>query len=368
MAHWTLRHGGAQAIMCRLSEHLRRRGHKVDFLTTLEPGLSPPEMLEACDCRWHCARLPYETARVYLPRLARAIEAGNYDVFVTHHSIEAVSATGYLPTSIAAVSIVHDDPIRGHGHVALSNPDAFDVFVGVSETVACAARSLLGELRRVVCIRNGVTVPSIDTRERTGFLRAVFVGRLEDAQKGCLLLPGILRELKSRGVPIHLTVVGDGPDGARLERAFRDLGVADHVTMRGALSQPEAQAAIALSDVLLSCSRHEGLPLVVLEAMVRGCVPVVPAIAPMREVVTHEQDGWLVEDRSARGFADALSELSAGPVRLAGMATRARETAASHFGEQGMCEAYEELFLQVAALPGNCSRLQRASSLFDAAS
>ena len=48
------------------------------------------------------------------------------------------------------------------------------------------------------------------------------------------------------------------------------------------------------ADVLFMCSEYEGLPLVVLEAMARGTIPVVTDIAGgLREVIASGENGFL---------------------------------------------------------------------------
>jgi glycosyltransferase involved in cell wall biosynthesis len=349
MAHWTLRPGGAQVIMCRLTAYLRSKGHEVDFLTTIEPGVSASEMGAICDRHWHCAKLPYESQRAYLPRLAKAIDAGRYDLLMTHHSPEAVAAAGLLKNRTVAISVIHDDPIRGYGYVGLANPDAFHAFVGVSQFVTDSVRMRIGRPERAVCILNGIPEAVLPNRGPSPTIRCLFVGRLEEAQKGCLLLPKIVDEARRVRVPIQLTVAGDGPDRSRLQRAIDDCGVADCVTLLGSLPQADVQARMAHSDILISCSRHEGLSLAVLEAMAKGCVPVAHALPPLREIITDGRDGVLIEGRAPIAYAEALKRFHETPHDLERMRREAHATVIDRFGEERMCEEYHALILRSCA-------------------
>ncbi len=82
----------------------------------------------------------------------------------------------------------------------------------------------------------------------------------------------------------HLLVVGrTGGDTERLEGLARSLGVAGRVHFLGARS--DVLVLLAASDLLVSGSRAEGLPGVVLESMAIG-VPIVATDLPaMREVL-----------------------------------------------------------------------------------
>ena len=89
----------------------------------------------------------------------------------------------------------------------------------------------------------------------------------------------------------ELVVVGrSGGDTERLRDLARSLGVADRVHFLGARS--DVLVLLAASDVLVSGSRAEGLPGVVLEAMAVGVPVVATDIPAMREVLG--AGDWLV--------------------------------------------------------------------------
>ncbi|KQP21186.1 glycosyltransferase [Pseudorhodoferax sp. Leaf265] len=104
-------------------------------------------------------------------------------------------------------------------------------------------------------------------------LRVLVLGRLDAHQKGLDMLLGHLMQADpARFAGLHFSLVGDGPYQPDIESALAARPeLARHVTLRPWMS---AQTALAESDVLLLCSRYEGVPLVMLEAMALG-VPVV---------------------------------------------------------------------------------------------
>jgi len=72
-------------------------------------------------------------------------------------------------------------------------------------------------------------------------------------------------------------IVGDGPDRDRLERQIKRMGIEGTVRLLG--HHDDALNLIALVDVCVLCSRAEGLPYVLLEAMQAG-TPVVASDVP----------------------------------------------------------------------------------------
>jgi glycosyltransferase involved in cell wall biosynthesis len=128
----------------------------------------------------------------------------------------------------------------------------------------------------VFCIPNGVEIPGeAELAERRGWespLRLLFAGRLIDSHKGIFRLPPILAECRRRGLPVVLTVIGEGEDGKRLERRFAADGLADKVTMSGRLPPSEIARAMRDHHVFLFPTNTEGMPLALLEAQANGCV------------------------------------------------------------------------------------------------
>ena len=105
-------------------------------------------------------------------------------------------------------------------------------------------------------------------------LRLVFAGRL-DRDKGVLDLPSIAAGLRDRSVDATWTIIGDGPEGARLRATWPESEWVRHV---GALANAETIDRLADHDVFVLPTRFEGLPIGLLEAMGCGIVPVVSRI------------------------------------------------------------------------------------------
>ncbi len=123
-------------------------------------------------------------------------------------------------------------------------------------------------------------------------LHILCVGRLS-AEKGHIGLIEAFALLRARRITARLSLVGDGPERARIEQAIKSLGVGDAVRMAGRLGEDETLREIARSDVLVLPSLMEGLPIVLMEAMAMG-VPVIAArIAGIPELIEDGKEGLL---------------------------------------------------------------------------
>ena len=113
-------------------------------------------------------------------------------------------------------------------------------------------------------------------------IRLVAVGRL-DPEKDPQRVVGLLATLVDRGVDAQLRLVGLATPAE--QRSVQDLAVARRVGHRVEVlgARDDVPDLLAGSDLLLSASRREGLPGVVLEAAAAGVPAVVSAIPANEE-------------------------------------------------------------------------------------
>jgi glycosyltransferase involved in cell wall biosynthesis len=133
-----------------------------------------------------------------------------------------------------------------------------------------------------------------------------FLGRLV-AEKGLDVYADTVAELRRRGVPHKVLVVGEGP-----ARGWFTERVPDAI-FTGILTHAELGRAVASMDILLNPSVTETFGNVTLEAMASG-VPVIAARATgSTGLVTEGQTGRLVEPGDIRAFANAIAAYAADP-------------------------------------------------------
>ncbi len=119
----------------------------------------------------------------------------------------------------------------------------------------------------------------------TATKRILFVGNLK-ASKGCLDLLEALPQLVAHQPTAGLVMIGDGPDRAAIMQRIRSLGLADIVSLPGAVAHHELPDWFRAADLLCLPSHAEGVPNVVLEAMATGlpvvatCVGGIPEVLP----------------------------------------------------------------------------------------
>jgi glycosyltransferase involved in cell wall biosynthesis len=143
-------------------------------------------------------------------------------------------------------------------------------------------------LERLSFIDNWVEIPDFK-KQMHETLRVLFVGR-GAAQKRVHLISRIAEELLRARANVEFTFVGD------VSTLVSDY-VREHTGIHEFISDPDELAAIYdRSDILILTSAYEGLPIVVMDMMVRGKVVLSTAVDGIPDYITHLETGLLIQE------------------------------------------------------------------------
>ena len=181
--------------------------------------------------------------------------------------------------------------------------------------------------------------PSADGR-----LRVVFVGRFDLWTKGLDWLIDNLLKDPAWTRSCHWRFQGQGPGAAALHAAAQALGQ-QNLTIDG---HAPIDQALACSDVLLLCSRFEGVPLVALEATARGWPVVASRESGVADLLPAAS---LFDFGDSAGMRQALFGLLAPGARQAAVA-HARAQVACHNSPQDYERALATVCRSMLAAPG----------------
>jgi glycosyltransferase involved in cell wall biosynthesis len=150
--------------------------------------------------------------------------------------------------------------------------------------------------------------------------RLVFVGSLAQRYKGPDVLIEAVARCRAAGLPLELTIVGDGRHRAALAAESAARGVAHAVRFTGQLAAGGAvRDVVDGADLFVLPSRTEGLPRALLEAMARGVPGLGTRVGGIPELLPMER---LVEPGDAAALAAALQRVLADPGALAAAGAR----------------------------------------------
>lgn len=166
-------------------------------------------------------------------------------------------------------------------------------------------RSTFG-LSNVKVIHNPVEPPAnIEAAEPTPPLQLLFLGLIHDP-KGIFDLIEVIGANRDRWRGrVHLTIGGIGETERMFER-INALGIDDFVTYLGWATGKEREDAFNRSHVLVLPSYAEGLPMSIIEAMIRNKAVIASHVGGIPEIVTPDENGFLIAPGDRRALANAI--------------------------------------------------------------
>lgn len=341
--------GGLEVSIFRIAGYFREKEWQVTIISTEERGEWFDKIAENGFQGIHITGLGRFNFRNHAKTVGETISSGCYDVLFTVFDRFSQSSLSYLTESTFVVPLLRNDHPEVY-EIGLASSRFWNVAVGNSPKVCKTARSMLPS-KPIFLIPNGTHIDNeIDLPRRNWKnkerLNLLFVGRIVDESKRVLLLPAIMQTLKASGISATINIVGEGPDQYTLLQKISELGVMESCQLIGKLEGAELKRQYAAAHALIFCSKYEGLPNIVLEAMSLGCVPVATKLEGITDfLISDKEDGFLVPTNDAAAFASAVSQLATSDVGER-MSERARTKVAQHFSTEHESDKFMSLVQQ----------------------
>lgn len=187
--------------------------------------------------------------------------------------------------------------------------------------------------RRIEVIPNFIDKPKSYVKDYA-VKRAVAVGRLEH-QKGFDILINCWKAAVKTHPGWRLDIYGEGPLRNELQRQIDSFRLQETIKLRGTCTDM-AEKYTQYSLHLMS-SRHEGLPMTLLEAQAAG----LPSVTfdfeyGAADIVTDSVNGFLVPQNDTKTFTNRLVQIMDSEDLRAKFGTEAKETAKAFFTENIM--------------------------------
>ena len=203
---------------------------------------------------------------------------------------------------VAVSERVKDDLVK----YEVASPDQISIVEpGLDLTPMRSCRQERGALRRELGLDQAVPLVGI-------------VGRLTPIKNHRLFLDAAVGVLAVRP-DVHFVVVGDGEIASAIRARAQSLGLMTHVTFTGwRYDLPRVYSDL---DVLVSCSKNEGTPFTIIEAMAAGCPLVATRVGGVPDLLEDEITGLLVPSAQPEPLVAAILRLLHDP-HLAGVLAR----------------------------------------------
>lgn len=242
--------------------------------------------------------------------------------FIVDSKTSANFMTGYRRPRAVVAHVVHNSHLTAAGALrpsrrrVLERLDSLDLVVLLTERQRRDVADRLGDRGNLRVIPNPHDVrPEHRPRGNHGLVLASLTARKR--------VDVAIRAAATAGA--HLDVYGDGELREGLGRLVTELGAGGGVRLLG--YRPGAREELAAASFVLLTGSSEGFPLVLVEAMAAGCIPIAVDVPyGPADLIRHRVNGFLAP--TADDVTAALLELQSLPPRdLDRMRLAARRTA-----------------------------------------
>lgn len=171
-----------------------------------------------------------------------------------------------------------------------------------------------------------------------------YIGRV-DAEKHISVLIDAFALVLKRG-DYHMIVVGKGTETDNLIAQSKELGIYDHMTFTGCVSDQDLINLHKVGMVFCMASPVELQSIVLLESMASGKPVVAVDAGPLKELCQDGRNGILCETDNVKQIADAVVKILSEPGMAEKMGLESIKIAAEHDLEKTLVR-YEQIYAQV---------------------
>lgn len=301
----TMSVGGSEKVIWQIAESLSLKNFETYFITTEK---SPNE--------WAANFRKFSIQIVHLPEIITYRENYSFFIrkFIEHNSIQKVilsncdAAYAALPkikqTNATAIDILHSTAWFSEAYK--QNCHYLDKSITISRFLKkYIITKYHFENNKVSVIHNGINplwyLKKND--EEHDFLQQyaiptdkkiiAFIGRLsqeKNPQRFVETANLLINKYKLKNS--YFVIAGDGKLKKTLENQIKDLQLSAYFTLTGYIN-PEN--LLKHTDLLTLTSNHEGMPVVILEAMSMGVPVLSPQIEGIPDVIEHNTDGFMIK-------------------------------------------------------------------------
>jgi glycosyltransferase involved in cell wall biosynthesis len=171
------------------------------------------------------------------------------------------------------------------------------------------------------------------------------VARLQPA-KGIDDLVAATARLREQLPGLQVAVAGSGPQEEELRAQIERVGLSDSFRLLGARS--DIGSLLAAADAFCLPSRHEGLPISLLEAMQAGLPCVATRVGGIPGLVNDGAEALLVDPANADGLAEALGRVLGDRELAARLGERGRALVRRRYDVAAAASSYADIYDELA--------------------
>lgn len=359
--------GGAEHLLFDMHQVLASRANKVriEYCTVLEMGELGRRLKEQGALVYDLGCRKYQAIKA-VARLRSLLAGRSYDIVHAHlfPTIMYVSVVARLIDGPKYIMTEHNvwNRRRGTWLGSLIDPVIYSAYQKIVACAPAVKRSLVtylpGLQTKIVEVSNGVPIGTLRSKYLVG--QSTQPARSEDVNQPLkILFVGSLTEKKGLDVLIKALaklgtspdwiccIAGEGPLGGLLRDLVKSEGLADRVVFLG--HRDDVRHLMAAADILVIPSRWEGLPLVLLEAMMVGTPIVASRVGGIADYVEDGTTALLVEPGHEESLREALTKALSSTELRTKLSRMAHAEAVRRFSIESMVDNMVLLYDQLVS-------------------
>jgi glycosyltransferase involved in cell wall biosynthesis len=176
------------------------------------------------------------------------------------------------------------------------------------------------------------------------------VGRLVPVKGQSILITAVAR-LLAQGRTLRLRLVGDGPDRHNLEQQIQQSGFDEQIILAGAVNQDKILDFYHQADIFVLASFAEGIPVVLMEAMIMEIPCISTHITGIPELIG-SGEGLLVAPADVEALTEAIALLMDNPELRRTLGQAGRQKILQHYELQKNTKQLAEIFQRYLLVSG----------------
>jgi glycosyltransferase involved in cell wall biosynthesis len=341
---YSLKMGGVESVIYNQVKGFERKGYKVEVLETLEEGVWKNYFIENNIVVKSIVKKQYLTTINHVKKISNYLK--KFDIVLLNDAPLAQSVIGFLNPNTLVFPIYHMALAIMAKNVS-GNSSQYNMIIAVSPLLKNFLLNQINTLKTedILCIPNGIDTEkySITTKENNLIKKVLFLGRISD-EKGILLLPEIINQIKYNSFFKTIDVYGTGPYNEKLVNKINEFNLQNQIIIKGSVEPQKVSEILKKYDILLMPSYKEGHPIVLLEAMSCGVVPVVTLLEGSTNIVVqHEKNGYLCESGNIESFILNL-EKALNNKNLSSLSQLANKKIIEEYSVDKMVNSYIDIF------------------------
>jgi glycosyltransferase involved in cell wall biosynthesis len=175
------------------------------------------------------------------------------------------------------------------------------------------------------------------------------IGQLKE-KKGFKYLIKACEILKDKNIDFYCEIIGEGPERENLETLIKDLHLKDFVCLKGAMTHKKVMEKFNDATIfVLSCvpaknMDRDGIPNVLLEAMLNSVPVISTKFSGIPEVIQNGINGLLVDPEDYNALAESIVKLLASQELRKSLASSGKKIIKRKFDINKNTEKLFELF------------------------